>query len=98
MAFLLQWIVSRTSTQDGQFTALYFNVLTRTLALNQLADDAQTCTRGNILQYILVKFRNIDNNLNILDGTAVIQSDEIHSLGTATSTDPSFYIYKFTIT
>ena len=97
LALLLHGIVIATEAIDLQLGSLNLTTLTSTLAFYQssFCTDAGTC--GDLLQQFFIKFRRIDNDLDVLNGRAIIQGDKVDSLRAAVRTHPALHADALTI-
>ena len=80
LAFLLHWVVVTAETVDLDCLCLNLRCLTLTLALNESTLNVDTSASGNLLQHLIIKFIRVCYNLDVLDGRAIVQGDEVNSL------------------
>jgi hypothetical protein len=89
LSLLLHGIVAGAKTVDLKLGVLYLNALTLALTLDELTGGADARTRGDALQGVGIDLLGIDNNLDILNGRAVVQRDEVNSFAGTMGTNPS---------
>src|SRR5574344_58175 len=94
VSFLLQGIIGTARTEYFDVGTLYLHCLTGTLALYQITVDTDTCSCGDVFDYILVELFYVDYNLYILYCRTIVKSDEIDCFAATAGTHPPFYVYN----
>ena len=77
-------------SKDLDFRSLDFHGLAAAHGLYQLSFYGQGCTGGDALDEFFVKELRICYNLDIVDGGAVVEGDELHLFVSSLSAYPSF--------
>ena len=91
MAFLLQRVRFGVGlAQHRDFGGLNFHRLALALRGHQRAREWPRRRRGHILQVFLGKLLGIGHDLNVVDGGAVVDGDELHVLVAAAGANPAF--------
>ena len=92
LSLLLHGVVIAAGAVEFYLPTLYLRGLTGCGALHQHTVHTEARTCGNLFQHRLVDSRRVYNYLNVLDGGAVVEGDEIYSLAAAVRTHPSSHV------
>ena len=94
VALLLQRIGRRVCRpEDFDLVSLYLYALALTLGGNELADDAETCPRGDLRQEVSIEACEVNDDLNIVYRRAVIQCDEANGFVATAGAHPAFDVH-----
>jgi hypothetical protein len=70
-----------------------FYCLTFSKRFGQFAGNTDTSACGYWFEVFFPKLLIVDNNLDVIDGGAVVEGDKAHVFITAAGSYPAFYVY-----
>ena len=91
LPFLLHWVFVVAQAVDFETRSLNLRGLACSRTLNQCADDADACAGGDVLERLFVELRGVDYHLNVLNGRAVVQCDEVDCFRAAVRAHPALH-------
>ncbi len=91
LAFLLHGIVGTAGSEHFKTLSCHFHTLAGTLAFHERTAHGEACTRGAEFEEFGVDTAGFYHYLDVLDGAAIVEGDEVHHFAAAVGTHPSFY-------
>ena len=89
VAFLLHGIIVGTGAVDLDGLGLHLNGLALALRLDEQSLDMQAGACGDGTQFLLAELLEVNDNLQVVDGRAVVQGDELDEFVTASAAYPA---------
>ena len=89
LPLLLHGEVGTAGAQHLNLGGLNLNSLTRADARHEIAFDAEAGTGGGLLEQLLIELSGISHHLDVLDGRAVVEGDEVNVLWAAVGAYPA---------
>ena len=96
LAFLLHGVVVSAGSEELDALSLYLHGLPFALTLHESAACADARAGGDVLQKFCIELRGVHYELDVLDGRAVVEGDEVNSLAAAVGTHPAHHRYLTT--
>ena len=93
LPLLLHGVVGIAGAEDLNLRGLNLHSLSTSDALHELSFDAEAGTSSDEFQQLLIELLCIGDDLDVLDGGAVVEGDEINALRAALGTHPTFGRY-----